>query len=54
MNKTRKSHIDSEEYIRNIDQVTKEQILKIAKSVQINTIYFLTNQQKGWTNERDR
>ena len=39
-----RENIDTEEDIRNIEQVTKEQIVKIAKSVQINTIYFLTNQ----------
>ena len=39
-----RENIDAEEDIRNIEQVTKEQIVKIAKSVQINTIYFLTNQ----------
>lgn len=39
-----RENIDTEEDIRNIEQVTKEQIVKIAKSIQINTIYFLTNQ----------
>ena len=39
-----RENIDAEEDIRNIEQVTKEQIVKIAKSVQINTIYFLTTQ----------
>lgn len=39
-----KEKIDMEEDIKNIENVTKEQIVKIAKSTQINTIYFLTNQ----------
>ena len=32
-----------EQYIENIKKVTKEDIINIAKSVQINTIYFLAN-----------
>lgn len=32
-----------EEYIKNINNVTKEQILEIANSINVNTIYFLKN-----------
>lgn len=39
-----RENIDTEKDIAKIEQVTKEQIVKIAKSVQVNTIYFLTNQ----------
>ena len=35
----------TEEYIRNIEKVTKEGIIKIANSLQINTIYFLKNKE---------
>jgi len=33
------------EYIRDINSVTKEQIVDFAKSLQMNTIYFLTSQE---------
>ena len=35
-----------EEYIKNINQVSKEDIIKIANSLQINTIYFLKNKEE--------
>ena len=38
--------ISTEEYIKNIDQVSKEDIIKIANSLQINTIYFLKNKEE--------
>ena len=39
------THIDTteEEYIERINKVTKEDIIKIAQSININTIYFLKN-----------
>lgn len=36
-------NIDIDEYIENIQKVTKEDIIDIAKNVKINTIYFLQN-----------
>ena len=33
--------ISIEDYIKKINDVTKEQILEVAKNIQINTIYFL-------------
>ena len=39
-----------EEYQRNIEKVTKEEIIKLAKSIQINTIYFLENGGKNANN----
>ena len=38
--------ISTEEYIKNIEKVSKEDIIKIAKSLQINTIYFLKNKEE--------
>lgn len=38
-----KTNLSLEEYIKRINQVTKENILEIANSIQINTIYFLRN-----------
>ena len=38
--------ISTEEYIKNIEQVSKENIIKIANSLQINTIYFLRNKEE--------
>ena len=38
-----KTNLSLEEYIERINQVTKENILEIANSIQINTIYFLRN-----------
>jgi len=32
-----------EEYLRNIEEITKQDIIEIAKSVELNTIYFLRN-----------
>ena len=37
----------TEEYIKNIEQVSKENIIKIANSLQINTIYFLKNKEEA-------
>ncbi len=34
-----------DEYINNIKKVTKEEMLKIAQKIRINTIYFLTGQE---------
>ena len=39
--------ISTEEYIKNIEQVSKENIIKIANSLQINTIYFLKNKEEA-------
>lgn len=38
--------ISTEEYIKNIEKVAKEDIIKIANSLQINTIYFLKNKEE--------
>ena len=38
--------ISTEEYIKNIDRVSKEDIIKVANSLQINTIYFLRNKEE--------
>ena len=38
--------ISTEEYIKNREQVSKENIIKIANSLQINTIYFLRNKEE--------
>lgn len=38
-----KTDMTLEEYIEKIENVTKEQILDVAKSISINTIYFLRN-----------
>lgn len=35
--------MDDKEYIEKVDSVTKEDIISLAKKIQINTIYFLTN-----------
>lgn len=35
--------MDDKEYIEKVDSVTKEDIISLAKRIQINTIYFLTN-----------
>ena len=35
--------VDIENYIKQIESVSKEQIVKIASNVKVNTIYFLTN-----------
>ena len=37
------NRITLEEYIEKIENVTKEKIIEIAKSITINTIYFLKN-----------
>ena len=37
------SNVNLEDYKRRVKNVTKEQILNIAKKVNINTIYFLRN-----------
>ncbi len=39
------TNINSEEYEKKINNVTKEEIVEFAKLVKINTIYFLTNNQ---------
>ena len=36
-----KSNVSEEEYIKKIENITKENIVDIANKVQINTIYFL-------------
>ena len=36
----------TDEYIKNIEKVSKEDIIKIAKSLQINTIYFLKDKEE--------
>ena len=43
-------------YISQIENVTKEQIVKVAQNVTINTIYFLSKQKKqeGKVYERNR
>lgn len=42
-----KTEMSIEEYRKNIEEVTKEQILKIANSIKINTIYLLKGNEKG-------
>ena len=42
-----KTEMSIEEYRKNIEEVTKEQILKIANSIKINTIYLLKGKEKG-------
>ena len=37
--------VSTEEYIKNIENVSKQAIIKIANSLQINTIYFLKNKE---------
>lgn len=39
-------HFTIPEYIRDINSVTKEQIVEFARSLQMNTIYFLTGQEE--------
>lgn len=38
-----KTNTGLEEYIKNIEEITREDIIEIANSVDINTIYFLKN-----------
>ena len=38
--------VSTEEYIKNIENVSKQAIIKIANSLQINTIYFLKNKEE--------
>lgn len=38
-----KTNITIEEYIKNVEEITREDIVEIAKNVEINTIYFLKN-----------
>ena len=38
-----KTNMSLEEYIEKIENVTKEQVVELANSIQINTIYFLRN-----------
>ncbi len=40
-----KTNLSLEEYINNINKVTKEQIVEFANSININTIYFLTGKE---------
>lgn len=37
------TNIDSEEYIKKVQEITKEQVVNLAKNIKINTIYFLKN-----------
>ena len=39
--------VSTEEYIKNIENVSKQAIIKIANSLQINTIYFLRNKEEA-------
>ena len=39
--------VSTEEYIKNIENVSKQAIIKIASSLQINTIYFLRNKEEA-------
>lgn len=39
-------HFTIPEYIKNINSVTKEQIVEFAKTLQMNTIFFLTGQEE--------
>lgn len=41
-----KTNLSLDEYINNIQKVTKEQVIEIANSIDINTIYFLTKGDK--------
>lgn len=49
-----KNKISLEEYIEKISRINKENIINIAQKVKINTIYFLTNDQKEKTTEEGR
>lgn len=40
-----KTNLSLEEYMNNINKVTKEQIVEFANSININTIYFLTGKE---------
>ena len=39
--------VSTEEYIKNIENVSKQAIIKFANSLQINTIYFLRNKEEA-------
>ncbi len=41
-----KTKTSLEEYLKNIEEVTKQDIVEIANGVEINTIYFLKNEDK--------
>ena len=41
-----KTNTSVEEYAKNIEEITREDIIDIANSVEINTIYFLKNQEE--------
>ena len=38
-----KTNMSLEEYIQRVEKVTREEIIELAKSININTIYFLRN-----------
>ena len=40
-----KTNTTIEEYLKNIAEITREDILEIAKNIDINTIYFLKNEK---------
>ena len=40
-----KSNTSIEEYLKNIEEITREDIVEIAQNVQINTIYFLKDEE---------
>lgn len=41
-----KTNTTIEEYLKNIEEITKQDIIEIANGVEINTIYFLKNEDK--------
>lgn len=41
-----KTNTTIEEYLKNIEAVTKQDVIEIANGVEINTIYFLKNEDK--------
>ena len=38
-----KTHMSLDEYMEKVESVTKEQIIELANSINLNTIYFLRN-----------
>lgn len=41
------TNVTPEEYLEKINAVTKEEVIAIANKIQVNTIYFLTNNKEG-------
>lgn len=41
------NHVPLEEYETKVQAITKQQIVELAKKVNVHTIYFLTNNEGG-------